>query len=145
MDTDTAARLELYRRFVEDRRAPTHAEVGETLGLSAEESAESFRRLAESHVIVLRPGTLELWMANPLSAVETPYRVETPQGSYYGNCAWDALGVLAMLGSDGVVATACADCGERLELRVGGGELEAEGVAHFLVPASHWWDDIGHT
>ena len=50
-----------------------------------------------------------------------------------------------MLGTDGVVTTSCADCGERLELRVAGGELEAEGVAHFLVPASHWWDDIGHT
>ena len=79
MDRDTAVRLELYRRFVEDRRAPTHLEVGEALGLSEEESAEAFRRLADSHVIVLRPGTLEVWMANPLSAVETPYRVETPQ------------------------------------------------------------------
>ena len=119
--------------------------MGEALGLSEEESAESFRRLADSHVIVLRPETLEVWMANPFSAVETPYRVETSQGSYYGNCAWDALGVVAMLGTDGVVATSCADCGERLELRVVDGELEAEGVAHFLVPASHWWDDIGHT
>jgi Alkylmercury lyase len=145
VDRDAAVRLELYSRFVQDRRAPTHAEVGKALGLSEEESAESFRRLADSHVIVLRPGTLEVWMANPLSAVETPHRVETAQGSYYANCAWDALGVVAMLGTDGVVATSCADCGGPLELRVAGGELEAEGVAHFLVPASRWWDDIGHT
>ena len=145
MDRDTAVRLELYRRLVEDGRAPTHGEVGEALGLSEEESAESFRRLADSHVIVLRPGQLAVWMANPFSAVETPYRVETPQGPYYGNCAWDALGVLAMLGTDGLVETSCADCGERLQLRVAGGELDAEGVAHFLVPAAHWWDDIGHT
>jgi Alkylmercury lyase len=145
VDRDTAVRLELYRGFVEDRQAPTHVEVGEALGLSEAESAESFRRLADSHVIVLRPGTLEVWMANPLSAIETRYRVETPRGRYYGNCAWDALGVVAMLGTDGVVATSCADCGERLELRVVGGALQADGVAHFLVPASHWWDDIGHT
>jgi hypothetical protein len=145
VDRDAAVRLELYRRFVQDRRAPTHAEVGKALGLSEEETAESFRRLADSRVIVLRPGTLEVWMANPLSAVETPYRVETARGSYYANCAWDAFGVVAMLGTDGVVATSCADCGEPLELRVAGGELEAEGVAHFLVPASRWWDDIGHT
>jgi Alkylmercury lyase len=145
VDRDTAVRLELYSRFVEDRRAPTHVEVGESLGLSEEESAESFRRLADAHVIALRPGTVELWMAAPLSAVETAFRVETSRGEYYGNCAWDALGVIAMLGTDGVVATACADCGGRLELRVSGGTLEAEGVAHFLVPASHWWDDIGHT
>jgi hypothetical protein len=145
VDRDTAVRLELYRRFVEDRRAPTHVEVGEALGLSEEESAESFRRLADSHVIVLKPGTLELWMAAPLSAVETPFRVETECGSYHANCVWDALGVLAMLGTHGAVATSCPDCGESLELRVVAGELEAECVAHFLVPASSWWDDIGHT
>jgi alkylmercury lyase-like protein len=145
VDRDAAVRFELYRRFVEDRRAPTHAEVGETLGLSEEKSAESFRRLADSHVIVLEPGTLDLRMAAPLSAVETPFRVETSRGEYHGNCAWDALGVIAMLGTDGGVATSCGDCGERLEMRVAGGALEAEGVAHFLVPASHWWDDIGHT
>ncbi len=145
VERDTAVRLELYRRFVADRRAPTHAEVGAALGLSEEETAESFRRLADAHVLVLRPGTLEVWMANPFSAVETPYRVETPNGPYFANCAWDALGVLALLESDGVVATSCADCGERLELSVAGGELEADGVAHFLVPAAHWWDDIGFT
>jgi hypothetical protein len=32
-----------------------------------------------------------------------------------------------------------------MQLEVRGSELEAEGVAHFAVPAGQWWDDIGFT
>jgi len=145
MERDAAVRVELYRQFVGSGRAPTHAEVGEALGLGEDEAAESFRRLADAHTIVLKPGTLELWMAAPFSAVETRYRVETPLGSFYGNCAWDSLGVLAMLDTDGVVSTTCDDCGQELELRVDGSRIAGDGVVHFLVPAAHWWDDIGYT
>jgi hypothetical protein len=138
---DAAVRVEIYRQFVERRRAPTHGEVGEALGLPTDEVVASFRRLADDHVVVLRPGTTELWMAAPLSAVETPFVVETPRGEYFGNCVWDAFGVLAMLGVDGAVRTSCPDCGDPLELGLDSGDA----VAHFLVPAAHWWDDIGHT
>ena len=51
-----------------------------------------------------------------------------------------------MLGGTGTVSTQCADCGSQLELEVRDGVLaEPEGVAHFAVPARHWWDDIGYT
>jgi hypothetical protein len=144
-ERDAAVRVELYRRFVDSGRPPTHGEVGEALGLTDDEAADSFRRLADAHVVVLRPGTLELWMAAPFSAVETQYLVDTPRGSYYANCAWDGLGVLAMLDTDGAVSTTCQDCGQALELRVDGSRIGGDGVVHFLVPAAHWWDDIGYT
>jgi hypothetical protein len=32
-----------------------------------------------------------------------------------------------------------------MQLEVERGELHADGVAHFAVPAAHWWDDIGFT
>jgi hypothetical protein len=105
----------------------------------------AYRRLAEGHVIVLQPGTTELWMANPLSARPTPFLVTTEHGRFYGNCVWDALGVAAMLDADARIDTDCADCGEAMVLEIVGGELAAEGVAHFAVPAAHWWDDIGFT
>ena len=42
--------------------------------------------------------------------------------------------------------TSCPDCEEPMEFRVEGGELlSGDGVAHFAVPARHWWDDIGYT
>jgi len=144
---DTRARLHLYERFLADGRPPTAAETAEALGVPAEEAEAAYQRLEQAHVIVLAPGTTDVWMANPLSAVPTPFRVITDDGrSWWGNCVWDAFGVLAMVGADGVVDTSCPDCGERLELRVRDGELESvEAVVHFAVPAARWWDNIGFT
>jgi hypothetical protein len=144
---DTRVRLHLYERFLVDGRPPTAAETGEALDLPTEEAEAAYERLEQAHVIVLAPGSTDVWMANPLSAVPTPFRVITDDGrSWWGNCVWDAFGVLAMIGADGVVDTSCADCGERLELRVRDGELEpVEAVVHFAVPAASWWDNIGFT
>jgi Alkylmercury lyase len=144
---DNEVRLHLYRRFVEDGRPPTVAETAEALGITEREAGASYRRLAEGHVIVLEPGTLDVWMANPLSARETPFRVRTVDGrEYFGNCTWDAPGVLGMLHTDGVVDTSCPDCDEPLRLEIRDGELQpVRAIGHFAVPAARWWDDIGYT
>jgi hypothetical protein len=144
---DNRVRLHLYERFLADGRPPTAAETGEALGLPTEEAEAAYERLEQAHVIVLAPGTTDVWMANPLSAVPTPFRVITDDDrSWWGNCVWDAFGVLAMVGADGVVDTSCPDCGDRLELRVRDGELEpVKAVVHFAVPAARWWDNIGFT
>ena len=85
-------------------------------------------------------------MANPFSAVPTAFKVMARGGSYYGNCVWDSLGIVALLGGEGSVETPCPDCSEPLRLHVLGGTLvESEGVVHFSVPARHWWDDIVFT
>jgi hypothetical protein len=145
--SDTRVRLHLYERFVADGRPPTAAETAKALGLPSEEAEVAYRRLEEGHVIVLAPGSTDVWMANPLSAVPTPFRVITDDGrSWWGNCVWDGFGVLAMVGADGVVSTSCPDCGDPLELRVSNGELEpVDAVVHFAVPAARWWDNIGFT
>src|SRR5687768_8986868 len=95
----------------------------------------------------LKLGTTNVWMANPLSAVPTRFRVVTNDGrSWWGNCVWDALGILAMVGSDGAVDTSCPDCGEKIELRVKDGELQpVDAVIHFAVPAARWWENIAFT
>ena len=143
--TDERVRAYLYERFVALGSPPPARDTGEALGLGEEEASAAYRRLADAHVIVLRPGTDEIWMAAPLSARPTPFLVTTPLGTYFGNCVWDALGIAAMLGHDARIDTDCADCGAPLPLEVRGGELEARGVAHFAVPAARWWDDIGFT
>ncbi len=143
---DNDVRLEIYRRFVEEGRPPNAEQVAETLQVSGDDAAEAYRRLADGHVIVLEPGTTDVWMANPLSARPTPFGVVVGERSYFGNCVWDALGVLAMLDSDGSVETSCPNCGEPMRLTVAGSDLEPiEAVAHFAVPAARWWDDIGFT
>jgi hypothetical protein len=143
---DRDVRLLVYRRFLDQGRPPTVDEVAEALGTSAAQAAAAFRRLEAARVLVLAPGSLNVWMANPLSAFPTPFRVVTARGAWWGTCVWDALGIPAMLGEDGTISTFCADCSEPLELRVAGGGLEAtDAVAHFAVPARRWWENIGYT
>jgi hypothetical protein len=144
---DSDVRLHIYRTFVRTGRPPTTAETATALGISEEEAADAYRRLHDGHVIVMEPDSLDVWMANPLSARPTGFHVRTGDGrSYYGSCSWDGPGVLAMLGQDGTVSTACPDCDEPLTMEIRGGELQPiDAVAHFVVPAATWWEDIGHT
>jgi hypothetical protein len=142
-ETDNAVRVHLYERFVADGRPPRVAETAATLGLDEAEAAEAYRRLEQAHVIVLAPGTTNVWMANPLSAVPTPFSVETERGSFFGNCIWDGLGTVAMLGRSGRVETWCPDCQEPLVFTVREGELEpVDAVVHYAVPAARWWENI---
>jgi hypothetical protein len=143
---DRDVRLRLYGRFVETGRPPSAAETAEALGVAPGEVESAYRRLHDERVIVLHPGTTEVWMANPLSAVPTPFSVEAGGRSFFGNCVWDALGVVAMLGGTGRVTTTCPDCGDPLALQVREGSLFAgDGLVHYEVPARRWWDDIGYT
>jgi hypothetical protein len=82
-------------------------------------------------------------MANPFSAVPTPFVVRVEDRSWYGNCIWDAMGIPAMLQQDAAIEASCGCCGTAMQLRVVNGSLEeASGIAHFAIPATRWWDDI---
>jgi Alkylmercury lyase len=135
-EADLRLRNEIYRRFVELGRAPTRAEIGDDGAL---------RRLHDAHALVLGDDC-EIRMANPFSAVPTPYRVEAAGRSWYANCAWDAFGIPAALDVDGHVSSTCPDCGEPIEIDVRDRRpVPDDHVFHVLVPAEHWWDDIVFT
>ncbi len=143
---DRAVRLHIYYYFAALGRAPAASETAEGLSVPLDDAEESYRRLAEGRVIVLNPGTPDIRMANPLSAIPTPFRVEAIGRAWYGNCVWDALGVVAMFGGSGKVIMQCGDCGEPMTLTVKDGALvKSDGVIHFAIPAAHWWDDIIYT
>ena len=106
----------------------------------------SLIRLAASHRLVLAPGSVAIWMAHPFSGVPTAYPVETATRQYWANCAWDALGIPALLGVDARARTLCPDCGEPLEIDVRDGTATSTGACvHFAVPPRRFWDDIGFT
>ena len=141
---DNTVRVAVYRSFINRARAPAPAEIAETLGVAQATIEEALHRLAADHLLVLAPGTPYVWMANPFSALPTSYHVAADGREWFGNCIWDGLGILAVLGSDGVVTTRCADCGDVLTVEVADGELrDPRGVVHYAIPASRWWDDIG--
>jgi DNA-binding transcriptional MocR family regulator len=147
-DLDRAVYERLLQGSLESGRVPQAEDLSESLSVSREEVEAALGRLAAGRVIVLSPArhSTHVWMANPFSAVPTMFRVMSAGRSYWGNCVWDALGVVALAGGSGRVDTACGDCGEPMALEVRDGELVAgEGIVHFAVPAARWWDNIGFT
>ncbi len=122
---------------------PTIAEIAAALDVHIAETQAAVQHLATGRVLVLQPISGEILMANPFSAVPTPFLVELAAFSCFGNCIWDALGIAAMLNQDARITTSCSDCGRALEVRVVNGQVEGDpSVIHFAVPAHQWWDDI---
>lgn len=144
-DLDDQVRLAVYRHFVDDGRPPVAAQVAAALDMSTADAEDSFRRLADARVLVLAPGTPYIWMANPLCALPSPFKVTALGRPWWGTCIWDSLGILAMLDSDGTVETTCPDCSEPMKLTVTDGVISGGGVVHYAVPANKWWDSIGFT
>ena len=139
-------RLFIYQQLIETAVAPSTAETAVALGCTAGVAADAYRALADGRSIVLRPDTLDVWMAMPFSSVQTPFTVIVSGRAYYANCAWDAFGIAALLKTDARIITTCADCGDALERSVSGDALiDARGVVHFALPPRRWWDDIGFT
>ena len=142
---DRAVRAFVYDHTFRSGVPPHSTDVASSVGASVGDVAASFRRLAEGRVLVLQSGTDEILMANPFSAVPTPFAVEVAGLSTYGNCIWDALGIAAMLDRAAQIKASCGDCGAAAEVSVGGGVVRGEGVIHFALPAREWWKDIVFT
>jgi predicted RNA-binding Zn-ribbon protein involved in translation (DUF1610 family) len=143
---DAEVRRLIYTHFLLEAAAVSREEVARQLSLSHEQVAASFVRLAQAHVLALQPDSGELLMASPFSAVPTAFRVRSGGKSWWGNCIWDALGILVMVGRDGSVQTSCPDCGEELLIDVASDRLTStDAVVHFAVPAARWWEDIVFT
>ena len=140
---DQEVRRYIYDRFLKTGLAPTMAETAAALASPLAEVQASAHRLADAHMLVLQKGTGQVLMANPFSAVPTPFLVQVGAQSYFGNCIWDAFGIPAMLHQDAIIRASCGDCGTAVTLQIANGSLvPAEGIAHFALPAAHWWDDI---
>lgn len=145
-ELDREVRLSVYRHFVRTGHAPSLRETSEAIGAAPTAISASLERLDANHVLVLNPTTRHLWMAMPFSAVPTQFRVTSGERMWWANCAWDALGISAMLQIPVEIATSCTDCGNPLMVRTTGRALSnPSGVVHFAVPAAAWWDDIGFT
>ena len=132
---DDVRRL-VYTITAESGRPPLAAELARRLETTRDEILERFRQLNASRLLALAPDSGEIVMAPPFSAVPTPF----------ANCVWDAYGIPAALRRDAEVSAACGCCGEPMRMAVANGEPVATGgVAHFAVPAAHWWDDLVYT
>lgn len=144
---DWLVRTQVYASFGRSGDAPSVDDLAATTGSSPSRVRSSLVKLHGAHEIAARDGGDGVWMAHPFSAVPTGYPVETPDVECYANCAWDALGVPAILGTDATIRTTCPASGEPIELGVERGSVDGdEGVViHLLTPLRNAWDDIGFT
>ena len=141
---DVIERLFIYDHFVKTTRAPSTAEIAAGVKAKGEAVEKALKKLADQHAIVLAPASLSIWMAHPFSAVPTPYPVDTGGRTYWANCAWDAAGILSLVG-DGETRTLCADCGQPAGFGVQDGAIVGDGIVHFAVPPRRFWENVAYT
>lgn len=140
---DADVRYYVYDQAMRDGTIPSIAQTADALSVTAAEVQAALHRLADAHMLVLQRDSDEILMANPFSAVPTPFVAQVDGQRYYGNCIWDVLGIPAMLGRDALIQSSCGDCGSAIPLQVTNGSLApVNAIAHFAVPAAKWWNDI---
>lgn len=146
MDLELEVKLAIYRHFTETGARPSPDHIRERLGISVADVFEAYRCLGAQRVLVLEADGASIRMAPPFSGVATQHVVTAGEVSYFANCAWDALGILAALQRPGTVQSRCEHSGEPLHLNVGiDGPESSDWLFHCVVPAAHWWDDIVFT
>jgi hypothetical protein len=146
MDFDALVKLAIYRHFAETGRGPSPEDVAGRAGSDVEGILNAYGRLRAQRLLVLESDGTTIRMASPFSGVPTQHVVEADGVQYYANCAWDALGVAAVLQKPATVHSRCEQSLEPLELKVGlQGPEPSDWLFHSLVPAANWWDDIVFT
>jgi hypothetical protein len=145
-DLDTRTKLVIYRSIANSAHIPTRAELAAHIGVVLSEIDAALSRLREKKLVFLARDSGEIVMAPPFSAVPTSFVVLAGGKPFYANCVWDAYGVAAALKQDAEIQASCGCCGDPMRMAVKDGRPEpTEGVAHFAVPARHWWDDLTFT
>jgi Alkylmercury lyase len=142
----SAVRQLVYRKFLETGNTPGAAALAHELDATAEAVKASLKSLEAEHALVLAPATsCTVWMAHPFSNVPTDYRVLANDRSWWANCAWDALGVVALLHRDADIRSRCACCAEPIILKARDGLVRGKALLHFVVPPRQFWENVGYT
>lgn len=148
-DLDWQIRLAAYQFFIDHARPPAAAEIADAFSIDEIEARASYQRLHDGHAFVLAPGTSDIRMANPLSGVATSFRVAVGGRRLYANCAWDSVGIPAMLHADAEVEAGYTNADGRPDparYAIVADELRGDdGLVHFPLPFRRWYDDLVHT
>ena len=147
MDFETEVKLTIYKMIAQNAVIPDTVAVAAKLSVPEEKIREVFQELASKRLLVFEPGeATKIRMAPPFSGITTSFRVEVGDKSYYANCVWDAFGIAAALQQDGIIFSSDGFTNEPLVLEVKDNQpINSSYLAHFAIPAAHWWDDIIHT
>jgi hypothetical protein len=146
-DLDTTVKLAIYEITAEAGRVPNSQAVSRKIDIDEERVLGAFARLRAKRLLLPEPGDpTRIRMAPPFSGIPTKFPVEASGVVYYANCVWDAFGIAAALHSDAISRASDGQTGEPLTLEIkNGAPVLKPCVAHFAVPAAHWWDDLVFT
>jgi hypothetical protein len=144
LDLDTLVKLAIYEITAEIGSVPNSWQISRKINIQEDQVLAAFGHLHAKRLLLPEPGDPHrIRMAPPFSGVPTRFPVEANGRQYYANCVWDAYGIAAALHCDGISRASDGHTGEPLTLKVKNGEPTLESyVAHFAVPAAHWWDDL---
>ena len=136
----------VYNHFADTTHPPSVEETAQYFNTSAEEVGNYYQELNHRHAFFLDPGTLNIRMAWPFSAVPTNFKVHANGKAYHANCAWDMLGIPALLKCDAVMDAKFTESNELVQLEVKNGQVtNSELLIHFPVAFSRWYDDLVFT
>ena len=139
-------RIFVYDRLVAAGLPPSLEEIAKHFGIQRSEARQELAVLKIGKTILVHPESGEIWMAGPFASTRTGYEVVSGDRTYWANCAWDMLGIPMILNAPAQVHTKCTDCGSPMTIDCDPSRAPAENaVVHFLVPARHWYEDIGFT
>ena len=146
-DLVTEVKLTIYAITAETGTVPDATMVARQTQNSEPAVREAFARLHARRLLFPEPGDpSRIRMAPPFSGVPTAFPVEALGKRYFAPCVWDAFGIPAALHADAISPAVDGFTGEPLTLEVRGGQpVPQPYVAHFAVPAAHWWDDLVFT
>ena len=136
----------VYNHFADTTHPPNVDETAAHFNITIEEAGEYYKELHNRHAFFLEPETLMVRMAWPFSAIPTDFKVHANGKTYYANCAWDMLGMPALLKCDAVIETKCTESNEPVQLEVKDGKItNTELLIHFPLAFSRWYDDLTFT
>jgi hypothetical protein len=142
----TALRRFIYEEILANGTPPGSGRIAGQFGVDTAEARQSLAALKIGKTVLLHPKSGEIWMAGPFAAGPTTYEISRSGRRWWGNCAWDLLGVAAMVGFPVSVRGSCEDCGDPLSLKIDSrDQAMPDWLVHFLLPARRWYDDIGFT
>ena len=142
----TELRVFVYGQLIDHGAMPSLADIARRFSIAEADGRDAVRSAGLGKTLLPDPRTGEIWMAGPFSARPTTYRVRSGSRLWWANCAWDMLGIAAMVRHPVEVEALCTDCGEPMAMRVNpDDDLAVDAIVHFLIPARRWYDDIGFT
>ena len=140
-------RLAVYTTLAATGRTLDTAALATVLQAGPGEIEAGLRELAAArHLALDADGAVVL--AHPFSAIDLGFSVKGRHTLWWGGCIWDSFAIPHLVSSEPevLVATTCQGCGRAHAWVVGrAAPPEDDQLAHFLVPATHMWDDVVFT